>query len=187
MIRSKMLQALILTCGLLIGASAHAESEAAAMPITTVNSLDIPASMKTEHEKLHSALVPLTQAGGQTGDAAKLVAEVLEHHFTKENEYALPPLSLLVPLSQGKFECNMTEVIKMTDRLKAEMPTMLSEHKDLVAALQKLKDAATAENNLAGVQFAEDLTAHAQTEEEITYPTALLVGLYVKSRAIQCQ
>jgi hypothetical protein len=52
--------------------------------------------------------------------------------------------------------------------------------------LKKLKDAATAEKKSAGVEFAEHLAAHAQTEEEITYPTALLIGLYVKSKATQC-
>jgi hypothetical protein len=36
------------------------------------------------------------------------------------------------------------------------------------------------------VQFAEHLAAQAQTEEEITYPTALLIGLYVKGKATQC-
>ena len=124
--------------------------------------------------------------GGRTGEAAKSVANVLEPHFANENAYALPPLGLLVPLSQGKFECNMTEVLKMTDKLEAAMATMLSEHKDIEAALKKLKDAATAEKKPAGVQFAEHLAAHAQTEEEITYPTALLIGLYVKSKATQC-
>lgn len=69
----------------------------------------------------------------------------------------------------------------MTDKLEAEMPTMLSEHKESAAALKNLKDAAMAENKPAGVQFAEHLAAHAQTEEEITHPTALLIGRYVKS------
>jgi len=73
-----------------------------------------------------------------------------------------------------------------TEKLEADMPAMLSEHKDIAAALKKLKDAATAENKPAGVRFAEHLAAHAQTEEEITYPTALLIGLYVKSKATQC-
>jgi len=75
---------------------------------------------------------------------------------------------------------------EMTDKLEAEMPTMLSEHKEIAAALKNLKDAATAENKPAGVQFAEHLAAHAQTEEEITYPTALLIGRYVKSKATEC-
>lgn len=146
----------------------------------------IPKPMEIEHNELHSALARLMKAGGRTGEAAQAVAELLDHHFTKENEYALPPLGLLVPLSQGKFECHMTGVLSLTDKLEADMPTMLAEHKDITQALIKLRDAATSEGKPAGVQFAEHLTAHAQTEEQITYPTALLIGLYVKGKAAQC-
>jgi hypothetical protein len=167
-----------LVAGLLLGAqTARAQSDAVG---------PIPKSMTAEHEELHSELARLTQAGGLTGDAAKSVAELLDHHFVKENEYALPPLGLLGPLSQGKFECSMTAVLKMTDKLEAEMPTMLAEHKDISDALKRLKEAATAENQPAGVEFAEHLAAHAQTEEDITYPTALLIGLYVKGKASKC-
>ena len=156
----------------------HAKSEPAGH-----GSITIPKSMQIEHEELHSALVELTKAKGQTGEAARKVAAVLDPHFVKENEYALPPLGLLEPITQGKFECSMTAVLKLTDKLQAEMPTMLSEHKAIAAALAGLKTAATAENNQAGMQFAEHLAAHAQTEEHIMYPTALLIGLYVKSQA----
>jgi hypothetical protein len=149
-------------------------------------SFPIPRSMQIEHEELHSALIKLTKAGGRTGEAAQNVAAVLAPHFAKENEYALPPLSLLAPITQGKFECSMTAVLKLTDKLEAEMPNMLSEHKDIAAALEKLKSAAISENNQAGVRFAEHLAAHAESEERIMYPTALLIGLYVKSKADQC-
>src|SRR5688572_7613712 len=190
MITIKTLAVSILASGLLLGANwAYAQSGAAVRqsPAKTENTIfDIPKSMKVEHDELHSSLERLTKAGGRTGEAAKSVANVLEPHFANENAYALPPLGLLGPLSQGKFECKMTKVLKMTDKLEAGMTTMLSEHKDIEAALKKLKDAATAEKKPAGVQFAEHLAAHAQTEEEITYPTALLIGLYVKSKATQC-
>jgi len=176
--------------GLLFGThSAYAQSGAAQRQAAAKKdntTFDVPKSMKVEHDELHSNLARLTKAGGRTGEAAKSVAKVLDPHFANENAYALPPLGLLAPLSRGKFECNMTDVLKMTDKLEAEMPTMLSEHKDIAAALKKLKDAATAENKPAGVQFAEHLAAHAQTEEEITYPTALLIGRYVKSKATEC-
>ena len=142
----------------------------------------IPKAMKIEHEELHADLARLIQLGGRTGDAAKVVEKVLHGHFVKEEEYALPPLGLLVPLSQGKFEADMAEVLKMTDKLEAEMPTMLSEHKDIVAALTRLTEAAKAEDKPEGVHFAEKLTVHALAEEEITYPTALLIGRYVKNR-----
>ena len=143
---------------------------------------DIPESMKVEHDELHAALVRLTRAGGRTGEAAKAVAKVLHAHFVKENEYALPPLGLLVPLSQGKFDPAMADVLKLTDKLAADMPAMLSEHGDIVSALKALTEAAAAENKSEGVQFASMLTAHAQMEEQVTYPTALLIGRFVKSK-----
>lgn len=146
-------------------------------------SFSIPEPMRIEHEELHAALARLTKESGRTGEAAKVVARVLEPHFVKEYEYALPPLSLLKPLSQGKFEPNMAEVLKLTDKLDADMPTMLAEHKDIEAALKKLHDAATAENNAGGIHFAEHLAAHAQEEEEFAYPTALLIGKFVRLRA----
>jgi hypothetical protein len=143
---------------------------------------EIPKPLKIEHDELHADLVKATKAGGQTGEAAKAVAEALHNHFVKEEEYALPPLGLVTALSEGKFEPGMAEVLKMTDRLEAELPTMLSEHKQIVAALKRLIEAANAENKPDIVHFAEKLMLHAQTEEEVSYPTALLVGRYVKSK-----
>lgn len=80
----------------------------------------------------------------------------------------------------------MTAVLAMTDKLKADMPKMLSEHTDITAALGQLRSAAVSENKPEGVKFADEPTAHAHTEEQITYPTALLIGLYVRDKAAQC-
>jgi hypothetical protein len=143
---------------------------------------EIPQAMRTEHDELHAELRRLTGIGGRTGEAAKAVAKVLHPHFVKENEYALPPLGLLVPLAAGKFDPAMAEVLKLTDRLAADMPAMLAEHRDIVGALDVLAGAAAAENKPEGTRFAEMLKAHAQAEEQVTYPTALLIGLYVKSK-----
>lgn len=147
---------------------------------------EIPRAMTMEHEELHADLARLIAAGGKTGEAAKEVAAVLDPHFVAENSYALPPLGLLVPLSEGKFDCSMARVLKMTDKLAAAMPEMLAEHKEISAALAKLAAAAKAESNTDGEHFAETLSAHAAVEEEITYPTALLIGRYVKGKAAAC-
>lgn len=146
----------------------------------------IPKPLQAEHEELHAELARLIKSGRRTGEAAQKLAGVLDPHFQKENEYALPPLGLLVPLSEGKFDCNMTVILKLTDKLRAEMPTMLSEHKDIGTALAQLRNAAMSENYADGVRFAEHLAAHAQMEEHVTYPTALLIGLYVKNKSDQC-
>jgi hypothetical protein len=180
----------MLVAGLLFGATySHAQTDTHEHPSAASahgSNLEIPKPMQREHEALHSELARLTKAGGRTGEAAQRVASVLDPHFQKENQYALPVLSLLVPLSEGKFDCEMTAVLPMTDKLQADMPTMLAEHKEISAALSQLSNAALSENNSEGVKFADELAAHAQTEEQITYPTALLIGLFVKGKAAQC-
>ncbi len=142
----------------------------------------IPKPMQIEHDELHADLVRATRAGGQTAVAAKAVAQVLHHHFLKEEEYALPPLGLLVALAQDRIDPGMADVIAMADKLEAELPTMLAEHQQIVAALNRLIAAATDESKPEIVQFAERLKLHAQAEEQVAYPTAILIGRYVRSR-----
>jgi Hemerythrin HHE cation binding domain len=141
----------------------------------------IPAALKAEHEELHSDLVRATKAGGRTAEAAQSVAKVLHPHFVKEEEYALPPLGLLTTLAKGTLEPGMRDVIKLTDKLEADLPQMLAEHKQILTALKTLVEAARAENKIEHARFAERLIAHALTEEQVSYPTALLVGRYLKT------
>ena len=140
----------------------------------------IPTSLKLEHEELHADLAKAIKAGGSVTVAAKNVAKLLHEHFIKEEEIALPPIGLLSALAQGDLHENMKSVWRMTDRLKAELPEMLQEHKAVVAALKNLIGAAEAENKPEHVEFAKKLMLHAQTEEEVLYPAAILVGEYLK-------
>jgi hypothetical protein len=141
---------------------------------------EIPKSIKLEHEELHEDLEEATMESGSVGDAAKAVQEVLQPHFLKEEEFALPPLGLLSKLSSGQITLEMKDAIAMADRLRAELRQMLSEHREIVARLKILTEAALKENKLDSVQFTEKLTLHAQTEEEVLYPAAILVGEYLK-------
>lgn len=142
----------------------------------------IPATLKAEHDELHAELARATQAGGKTSRAAEAVVRIMHPHFVKEEEYALPPLGLLTDLAAGKFEPGMATVLRLTDKLEAEMPQMLAEHKEIVAALNRLIEVAKAESNPSVVAFAANLIAHARAEEEVAYPAALLVGRYIKAR-----
>lgn len=161
-----------------IGAApAYAADERPATP-----GLQVPQPLETEHHELHAELAKATTAGGKVGAAAKAVAKVLHPHFLKEEEYALPPLGLLSALAAGTVTPDMANVLVMTDKLKADLPQMLAEHKAIVAALDKLVAAARAEKHPEYVRFAEQLKLHAQTEEQVLYPAAILVGEYVKLR-----
>lgn len=141
---------------------------------------EAPHPLKTEHEELHEMLRKATQEPGELGDAAKVVARLMHPHFVKEEEYALPPLGLLRDLAQGRVTPDMKAVLELTDRLKADLSEMLEEHKSIVAALEKLSATAEKENKMEYAEFARQLILHAQTEEEVSYPTAILIGEYVR-------
>lgn len=139
----------------------------------------IPQSLKAEHAELHQELANAIGAGGKVAETAKVVGELLDAHFVKEEEYALPPLGLLSSLAEGEVTPEMRKAIAMSNKLKADLPHMLQEHKAIVAALNNLIDAAKQENKPKHAQFAEKLTLHAQNEEEVLYPAAIIVGEYL--------
>ena len=140
----------------------------------------IPHPLKEEHEELHGELKKAVMAGGKVGEAARAVAQALHAHFESEEKYALPPLGLLPALAEGKITPEMAEVFSMTDKLKAELPRMLEEHQAIVTALKQLKEAARQAKKPEVAAFAEKLMLHAQTEEEVSYPTTILIGEYLK-------
>lgn len=139
-----------------------------------------PESLKTEHAELHSDLVRIKNSGGEIGKAAEAVAKILHPHFLKEEEYATPPLGLLQAIAANKITPDMKEVFAMTDRIKVGLPEMIEEHKQIVVALKNLIAVAKRNNDPQVEQFAEKLILHAKSEEEVLYPTAILIGEYLK-------
>jgi hypothetical protein len=144
--------------------------------------ITIPQSLQAEHHEIHEALAEAARAPGRVGAAAKELAAVLDPHFARENQIALPPLGLLAPLAAGQTPAGLQEALAMTDALRKELPRMLEEHKRIRAATEKLRIAAREEKALAHEQLAGTLAAHAQTEEEILYPAAILVGDVIRER-----
>jgi hypothetical protein len=145
--------------------------------------LAIPAPLRAEHDEIHQRLVRATAAPGRTGDAARELAKKLHPHFVREEQIALPPLGLLAPLARGEFTPEMTAVLSMTDSLRAELPRMLEEHKGIHAATARLAEVARLESNAEVEDLATILAAHAEAEEQLFYPAAVLVGEIVESRA----
>ena len=64
----------------------------------------------------------------------------------------------------------------------AALPRMLEEHTRIRAATETLRIAAREEKAPAQEKLAETLAAHAQTEEEVLYPAAILVGDIIRAR-----
>ena len=141
---------------------------------------EIPKPLQIEHQELHATLVKATNEPGAVGEAAREVARLLHPHFVREEEFALPPIALLADIALRGVTPQMAEVLPLTRRLRAELPAMLAEHERIVAALEKLRAAARGAELAEYERFADALVLHAQTEEQVLYPAAILVGEHVE-------
>jgi hypothetical protein len=137
---------------------------------------EIPAPLKAEHDELHAQLLKASQAPGAVGEAAREVARLLHPHFVKEEQLALPALGLLADVVRGALRAEMADVVPIARRLRDELPAMFAEHRRIGVALDKLRAAALAAGMAQHARFAEALKAHAQTEELVLYPAAILLG-----------
>lgn len=142
----------------------------------------IPESVRIEHHAIHEQLEEAMRAPGQVGVAARALGKVLHPHFVREEEIALPPLGALAQLVKGTLPADATSLLTMTDALKRELPQMLAEHTQIRAAVRALAEAARAEGAAKFEQLTEQLALHAQTEEEVLYPAAVLVGELIRAR-----
>lgn len=143
--------------------------------------LQMPDSLRARHEAFHAEFIKATQEVGKIGDAARAIEKLGTTHFAKAKD-AFPPLGLLPRLADGKVVPEMSEAIKMAEKLRANLPQIHREHRDLMAGLKRIKEAAKKEEKTDYVRFAERLTLHIQEEEEVLYPAVLLIGDYGKRR-----
>jgi hypothetical protein len=140
----------------------------------------VPEPLQREHDLMRHRLDRAVKEGGRTGAAAAAVTEALRPHVAKEEDFGLPALGLLQHLAAGKVSPVMRGVTVMTDRLRAEYEQMLADHDAIVSAIGRLAEAAREEGKLEYVGICEQLTGYLQTEEQVYYPAAILIGEYLK-------
>lgn len=114
---------------------------------------------------------------GQTPEAHAMIRSLLAVIRTR-------PIAVVMRdgIAEGKFTPDMREAIKKADKLRAGLPQIHREHRELVAGLKRLDEAAREVGKTDYVRFAERLSLHIQEEEEVLYPALLLVGDSVKWR-----
>lgn len=143
--------------------------------------LKMPDSLRARHEAFQAEFVKVTQETGKVGDAARAIEKVGATHFAKAKD-AFAPLGLLPQLAEGKVTPQMRVAIQKAEKLRSGLRQIHGEHRELVAGLKRLAEAAKEEGKTDYVRFAERLTLHIQEEEEVLYPAVLLVVDSVKWR-----
>ena len=141
--------------------------------------LKMPDSLRKRHEAFHAEFIEATKDEGKVGDAARALEKLATAHFAKAKD-VFPPLGLLPRLAEGKVTPEMREAVEIAEKLRASLPQIRRDHQELIAGLKKLGEAAKVVGKTDYVRFVEKLTLHIQEEEEVLYPTVLLVGDSVK-------
>ena len=180
--RSRHVLAIPLTAGVVLLSAAFLSTPTP--PAQAQVRLEMPLPVRAEHEMLHTTLIEASKTPGRVGQTARTLVSLLEPHFVREEQMAMPLLGLLAPLANGTAipDAIATQAKTMSDAIRKEMGSMLDDHRKISAAVAALREAAVAEGLDRFRQLAEDLTRHAQDEETVMYPAAALVGDVLRAR-----
>ena len=158
---------------------------AAAVPLIAASAQPahtIPASEAMEHESTLAYLGKLSQRTTPTGAAARHLTAVMKAHMALEEEFVLPPLTLLPSLAAGTVTPDMRWAIAMSDRVRADKQKLQQVHAGITAANLDLLQAAKAEGDEATVGFCKDLAADDLADVETTEPTVILIGEILRAK-----
>lgn len=136
-------------------------------------------SIRFLHEEIREALFQAVKEGGKIGSAAKSVVKVAEAHFTKEEEIVFPLLGLLQP-AQENTDKNMQFSLDLIEKMQDSLVVLHNESKKVVSASITFIKAAKDEKKPKYLRLAARLLLHERAEKEIIYPTAILIGNYLK-------
>lgn len=145
--------------------------------------LKVPKAIIHGHANIILELNEVLAIGGEIAAKAKQLRDAMVPHFKKEEEYALPPLGLLLAFTVEKWEINAEEAIKMAENLELRLAEMKHDHSHITDILNELKLLGEKEHNYVVKMFVKTLTLHIEMEDEVLYPATILIGNYLKKIA----
>jgi hypothetical protein len=151
---------------------------AAAMPTEHL----IPPSLAVEHKETMERLAILSRHPGRIGVIARKAMVLFRRHAAREREYILPPLTLLLPLAEGKVSPDMKWALAMTDRVRADREEIFQEHSQLTDIMNELAEAARRAHDRPAAEFAETAATDSLNDVEILEPTVVLIGEYLHEK-----
>ena len=141
---------------------------------------EVPSSIKQEHEILLDQIHRITLFQDSAGLVAVKLNDLMQHHFKEEEDFVLRPLGLLSLLASGKIPEQSKEIILLTDNLTSQLTHLSVEHQLIKAYMDELRQADTNGRHREIIEFERELHKHANTEEEVFFPAAILIGEYLK-------
>lgn len=144
--------------------------------------LSLPKALLLGHDEARAELVRATEMRGSVGDAAGKVARLCLPHFEHEEKSLFPILSILPEVAAGIVRPEMAEILPMISSFRAWHETADEQHRSIANAIHGMLVAAYREDNREIIEFGYCLRVHERLEDDVIYPTALMIGNYVQDR-----
>jgi hypothetical protein len=99
----------------------------------------------------------------------------------------LPPLALLPQIAKGAISKDaiskdMAPAIAMAERTRAALPELHNDHLQITSLMNDLIEAGKADHDEELTQLATRVAIQSLNDLEITQPTAILIGDYLRLR-----
>ena len=143
---------------------------------------EIPQSIRLEHENTLEQLTKLSKKHGPVGAEASKALGLFKAHLQREQEFILPPLSLLLQLADGNTSPDMKWAIAMADRVKSERELTYQEHTKITDAMNALASVARKAHDAEALEFAQGAVADSLNDVELLEPMSIVIGEYLKTK-----
>jgi hypothetical protein len=146
------------------------------------SALQTPQSISYEHEQIIKELTNFAKREVDHSAAVQKALIVIKAHYAKEEAYVLPPLALLPRIAKGAISKDMEPTIAMADRTKAALPELQNEHIQITSLMNDLIEAGKTAHDEVLIQLATRVAIQSLNDLEITQPTTILIGDYLRQR-----
>jgi hypothetical protein len=138
--------------------------------------LEIPEALALDHEQLRGGLMRAAKTPGRLGEAAGRVAGLCFPHFAQEEENIFRAFGMLHDLASGRVDSETAAVARKIAQFSARHLALRYQHQSIDAAVEVLLREARKEDNEEIPELVNDLRAHEKIEDEMMYPTVLMIG-----------
>ena len=142
--------------------------------------LSNPKALRLSHDEARAKLDRATIGNSPIAEAANRVAQMCLPHFEREEKAVFPVLAFLPDLTKGILRPEMEDVLPLISDFRARHDALDAQHQSILSSVDELLRAAEREKNREFAEFAHSLKVHERIEDEVIYPTVLLISNYLR-------
>ena len=145
----------------------------------------VPGVLDEEYESLYRDLKDASNVPGYIGEAAKDAFRLLQPHYQKDHEFALPPLRLISTIANENINEQVHYLQTMSGRVKRDLSQLKAEIEGIIRALDHLASVALREDKREYHTLARNMIRFLRNEIEILYPASIMIGEIIALRIEQ--